>query len=59
VLRETWPVEFPERARELHKSGLTCQETADQLGVPFATAKSWIWPAGHGRYKQKRREAAA
>lgn len=43
-VRSLWPADYPERARELHAGGLSCPKVAEELGVPFATAKWWIWP---------------
>jgi hypothetical protein len=50
--RKGYRDELRVEARELHAAGLTCRMVAQRLGVPFATAKSWIWPAGHERKNQ-------
>jgi hypothetical protein len=55
--RKTYRDEVRVEARELHAGGLTCRQVAHQLGVPFATAKRWIWPASHETQKQKRARA--
>lgn len=44
TVRQSWPDSYPARARELHAEGLSCPKVAEELGVPFATAKFWIWP---------------
>lgn len=43
-------------ARRLYAAGLTAPEVARALGVPFATVKSWLWPVGYERQRQRRRE---
>lgn len=48
TVRQTWPAEYPDRARELHGQGLSCPRVAAELGIPFGTAKSWIWPVAVG-----------
>jgi hypothetical protein len=52
--RKGYRDELRVEARELHAGGLTCKQVAQRLGVPFATAKCWIWPASHEAQKQKR-----
>ena len=51
-------------ARRLYAAGLTAPEVARELGVPFATVKSWLWPPGEAerlrrneRGRQKRARA--
>ena len=44
TMRQSWPADYPDRAPELHANGLSCPKVAEELGVPFATAKFWIWP---------------
>ena len=51
------PADFPAQARELHASGLSCPQVAAKLGVPFGTAKLWIWPASQTWEKLKARRA--
>lgn len=48
TVRQSWPADYPDRARELHADGLSCPTVAEELGVPFATAKTWIWPVAVG-----------
>jgi hypothetical protein len=45
-------------ARRLHAAGLTGPEVARELGVPYRTVKSWLWPAACEKQKQRRQERA-
>jgi len=38
---------------------LSCPKVADELGVPFATAKSWIWEGSQTCAKRKTRRQRA
>ena len=53
--KTTYRPEVREDARRLHAGGLSMPEVARRLGVPYATAKSWIWPASEAE-KQRRTE---
>jgi hypothetical protein len=38
-----WPVETAERVRRLHSQGMTVREAATAVGVPYATARHWVY----------------
>jgi hypothetical protein len=56
--RKGYRDELRVEARLLHAAGLTAPQVARHLGVPFATVKSWLWPAAYEKQKQRRRERA-
>lgn len=58
--RQVWPPDYPERARMLHAQGLSCPKVAEQLEVPFGTAKSWIWAESQTwAHRKARRQTGA
>lgn len=52
-----WGEEVKQEARRLHAAGLTCEETAEALGVSFGACKGWLFPDGY-LAAQERRKAA-
>jgi hypothetical protein len=38
-----WSVETAERLRRLHAQGMTVREASVAVGVPYATARKWVY----------------
>ena len=47
-----WPAELRAEALRLFESGLSAPAVAERLGVPFVTAKVWIWDGDRGGYRR-------
>jgi hypothetical protein len=50
--QERGSADYPDRARELHAGGMSCPKVAAELGVPFGTAKLWLWPEAQKRRRR-------